>query len=58
MYKKQRPKLSVTAVINSAQNQTANWYNGATNGCQLNGLTNTPTTRKFDFYFYFLFSIH
>lgn len=49
MYKKQRPKLSVTAVINSAQSpMNSNWFNGSTNG-SMNGLPNQnqPSTRKF-----------
>ena len=45
MYKKQRPKLSVTAVINSAaQNPSANWFNNSTNG-SISLPPNTPSTR-------------
>lgn len=46
MYKKQRPKLSVSAVISSAQNPiSANWFGNGS----ISGLPNTndaPSTRK------------
>lgn len=51
MYKKQRPKLSVTAVINSAQNPTPNWFNGSNGTCSVGNLpssTNAPSTRECD----------
>lgn len=49
MYKKQRPKLSVSAVINSAQNPSMSWFNGTNGNCPtgLANSTNAPTTRKF-----------
>ena len=38
MYKKQRPKLSVSAVINSAaQNPSTNWFNGTNGNCSVAG---------------------
>ena len=47
MYKKQRPKLSVSAVINQTQNPTSNWFNNCPVG--FTGQTNTgnPSTRMY-----------